>query len=334
MSSFPRSLSLPNQHKTEEIDMRKLLALTVFMAVALASNVFGAEAARISGKILDAQTKQPIANATITLDAVEGKTFHSEYKAKKDGSYAVMVMTGTIRYKFVYAAPGYQPYEETMKLKMGEPNLKDVALIPGNAAAPATAGATTAVVPAGEIKADPGITAFNEGAALANAGRNAEALVKFEEAVAAKPEMAAAWSAIARKSLAVKKYDRAITAANKLLEIDPDETAMYGVLAEAYTATGDKAKAAEMKKKLPADANALFNEAVPLLNGGKFKEAIPLLERALEADPSYARAHYHLGIAMMSANPAAAKQHFTKYLELEPKGSDADVAREALKGLN
>lgn len=305
--------------------MRKSLALTVFMAVALASNVFGAEAARISGKVLDAQTKQPIANATITLDAVEGKNFHSEQKVKKDGSYAIMVMTGTIRYKFTYSAPGYLPYEETMKLKMGEPNVKDVSLSSG------TAASTTAVVPAGEIKADPAVTAFNEGATLANAGKNVEALAKFEEAVLAKPEMAAGWSAIAKKSLAVKKYDRAIVAANKLLEIDPEETTMYSVLVEAYTATGDKAKAAEMKKKLPADPISLYNDAARAINGGKDGEAEPLLKQAISADENYAQAHYELGMLYVRGGKnAMARTHLQKYLDLEPNGKDAATAKEML----
>ena len=306
--------------------MRKSLALSLFIVVALASNVFGGEAARLSGKILDAQTKQPIPNATIAIDAVEGKTFHAEQKAKKDGSFAIMVMTGTIRYKFTFSAPGYAPYEETMKLKMGEPNTKEVLLTSGSAAAVST-------VPGGEIKTDPAVTAFNEGAALANAGKTAEAMAKFEEAVAAKPDMAAAWGALAKMSARTKKYDRAIVAANKLLEIDPEETGMYVILADAYTATGDKAKAAEMRKKLPADATTVFNEAVPLLNAGKFTEAVPLLRKAIEADATFARAYYHLGIALMSTDASGAKTAFTKYLELEPTGTDAEVAREALKSL-
>jgi len=305
--------------------MRKSLALTVLMAVALASNVFGAEAARISGKVVDAQTKEPIANATITLDAVEGKTFHSEQKVKKDGSYAIMVMTGTIRYKFTYAAPGYQPYEETMKLKMGEPNVKDVSLTSGSAAS------TTAVVPGSEIKADPAVTAFNEGATLANAGKTTEALAKFDEAVAAKPEMAAAWSAIAKLSARAKKYDRAIVAANKLLEIDPDETGMYPILAEAYAATGQKDKAAEFKKKLPADVTSLYNDAARAINAGKDGEAEPLLKQAIAADENYAQAYYELGMLYVRGGKNAdARKNLQKYLELSPDGKDAATAKEML----
>ncbi|HEX8154135.1 MAG TPA: tetratricopeptide repeat protein [Thermoanaerobaculia bacterium] len=305
--------------------MRKALALSTLILVALASNVFGAEAARMSGKITDAQTKQPIPDAVIKVEAVEGKTVKFDQKAKKDGSYALMVMTGTIRYKFTWTAPGYDPHEETLKLNLLEPNIKDIQLTKTGAAP------TTATIPAGEIKVDPAVAAYNDGAALANSGDAAGAAKKFEEAVAAKPDMVAGWNALAKMSVRTKNYARAIEAANKVLEIDPDEAAMYSVLADAYTATGDKAKAAEARKKLPADASSIYNEAAKAINAGKDGEAEPLLKQVLAADENYAAAHYELGMLYARASKnAEARQHLTKYLELEPKGKDAALAKEML----
>lgn len=306
--------------------MRKALALSTLILVALASNVFGAEAARMTGKIIDAQTKQPIPDAVVKVEAVEGKTIKFDQKAKKDGTYALMVMTGTIRYKFTFTAPGYTPYEETLKLKLIEPNIKDVELTKAGAAA-----ATTATIPAGEIKVDPAVAAYNDGAALANAGDAAGAAKKFEEALAAKPDLAAAWNALAKMSVRTKNYARAVEAANKVLEMDPDETAMYSVLADAYTGLGDKAKAAEARKKLPADASSLYNEAAKAINAGKDGEAEPLLKQVLAADDSYAAAHYELGMLYARASKnAEARAHLTKYLELEPSGKDAALAKEML----
>jgi tetratricopeptide (TPR) repeat protein len=307
--------------------MRKSLALSFLVAVTLASNVFGAEAARLAGKVRDAQTKEPIEGVVIKIDAVEGQNFHAEQKGKKDGSYAIMVMTGTIRYKFTYTAPGYLPYEETMKLKMGEPNSKDVLLTKGTVAAEGA----TATIPAGEIKVDPAVVAYNEGASLANAGKDAEALAKFEEAVAAKADMAAGWTALAKIAARTKKFDRAISAANKVLEIDPDEASMYPVLVEAYTATGQKDKAAEMKKKLPADPTSLYNDAARAINAGKDAEAEPLLKQAVAAKDDFAQAHYELGMLYVRAGKNAdARTQLQKYLELEPNGKDAATAKEML----
>src|SRR5438105_1051182 len=71
---------------------------------------------------------------------------------------------------------------------------------------------------------------------------------------------------------------------------------MFGVLAEAYEKSGQKDKAAEYRKKLPADSNSLFNEAARLINEGKDNQAEPLLKQAITANDKMAVAYYELGM--------------------------------------
>ena len=297
-----------------------MLALAV---VALATNVFAIGEARITGKVLDAVTKKPVGNAVITVVATEGKTFKQEYKVKADGTYAIFLLDGTLHYKFTYAAPGYRAFEDVMKLRLGEPNVRDVEL---------ASGTVTATVPAAEIKIDPAVAAYNEGAELANQGKDAEALAKFETAVAAKPDLTAGWQALAKIALRTKNYPRAIEAANKALAADPDEVDMYAVLYESYKATGDTAKAAEAKKKLPANATGLFNDAAKAINAGKDADAEPLLKQAIAADDKFAPAYYELGMLYVrSGKNADAKANLQKYIDLDPTGKDAPTAKEMLK---
>ena len=303
--------------------MRKPLTLAL-AALAFAASAFAIGEARITGKVLDAATKKPIENATITVTATEGKTFKQNYPAKKDGTYAIFLLDGTLHYEFTYAAPGYRPYKEVMKLKLGEPNVRNIELNSG--------AAVTATVPASEIKIDPSVAAFNEGAELANQGKDAEAIAKFQEAVAAKPDLTAGWQALAKVNLRVKNYPKAIEAANKALELANDETDMFAVLYEAYKATGDKAKAEEFKKKLPANASMLFNDAAKAINAGKDADAEPLLKQAIAADDKFAQAYYELGMVYVRAGKNAdAKTNLQKYLELDPNGKDAATAKEMLK---
>ena len=305
--------------------MRRTLALTLFVLAAFAGNTDAATQARLTGKVIDAVTKKPIPDATINLIATEAMSYKADNKVRKDGSYAIAVLNGTIRYKFTFSAPGYRSYEEVMKLKLGEPNVKDVELTPANAVA-------TATVPGGEIKVDPSVAAFNEGAALANDGKDAEALAKFQEAVAAKPDLQAGWRALAKVNARLKKFPDAITAANKALELDPDDQDMHAVLFEAYTATGDKAKAAEAKTKLPANAAMLFNDAAKAINGGKDAAAEPLLKQAIVVDAAFAPAYYELGMLYVrSGKNADAKTNLEKYIELDPNGRDVATAKEMLK---
>ena len=302
--------------------MRRSLALCLLALVAIASNAFAGAEARLTGKIIDAVTKAPIADATIAVAAVEGKNIKLESKSKKDGSYAVFLLDGTLKYNFTYSAPGYQPVENTMKLKIGsEPNNFDVALYSAEAARAAT-----------PVKIDPAITAFNEGADLANQGKVDEAIVKIESAVAAKPDLTVAYSALARLYLRNKNYAKAIDNANKVIAIDADDLDMNAVLAESYAATGDKAKAAEFKKKMPVNPGELYNQAADLINGGKDGQAEPLLKQAVAADEKFAAAYYELGmIYVRSGKNAEAKANLEKYLVLEPNGKESATAKEMLK---
>ena len=302
--------------------MRRSLALCVIALVAIASNAFAGAEARLTGKIVDAVTKQPLENVVITASAIEGKNVKVESKSKKDGSYAVFLLDGTLKYKFTYALPGYQGVENVMKLKIGnETNIYDVELMTMEAAKKSA-----------PVKIDPAITTFNEGADLANQGKVDEAIAKFEAAAAAKPDMTAAYGALARLYLRKKDYPKAIANAQKVLAVDAEDTDMNIVLAEAYTATGDKAKAAEYKKKAPANPNDLYNQAADLINSGKDGEAEALLKQAIAADEKFAAAYYELGMVYVRAGKNAdAKTNLEKYLSLEPNGKESATAKEMLK---
>lgn len=313
---------------TGEIKMRKTVAMGLLAIAAVAANAFAGAEARMAGKIVDAVTKKPIANAMIVVASSGAHNFHQEFKADKDGLYRILVIDGTIPYTMTFSAPGYQAYDEKIKMRLGEVMQKDVEL------SPAAANASAAAAPAGDKggKVDPSVAAFNEGAQLYNQQKYPEAAAKFQEAVTGKPDLIAGWEALARASLQLKDYPKAIEAANKALAADPDEADMYSVLFNAYTATGDKANAAEAKKKMPANAGVLFNDAAKLINANKDAEAEPLLKQAIAADDKFAQAYYELGMIYVRAQKNAdAKTYLQKYLDLDPNGKDAATAKEMLK---
>jgi tetratricopeptide (TPR) repeat protein len=303
------------------MQMRRTFALSVLALLVVAGNAFAIGEGRVQGKITDAATHKPIPFAVITIDATSGHTVHNEYKADKDGVYRFLVLDATIPYKFTFKAPGYADVEQTIKISIGDPTIRDVTMVPGSSA-------SAKAVPA---KQNPAVLAYNEGAELANAGKDSEAIAKIEEAVTAKPDLTAGYEALAKLYIRTKNYDKAIDRANKALEIDSDNQDMFGVLSDAYTAKGDKAKAAEYRKKLPADAASMFNEAAHLINGGKDAEAEPLLKGAIAANDKFAPAYYELGMLYVRLQKNAdAKTNLQKYLELEPNGKDAPTAKEML----
>jgi Tfp pilus assembly protein PilF len=304
--------------------MRKTLVLCLVVLAFVATNAFAVGEGRLNGKVLDAATKEPIPNAVIKITATEMISFSTEVKANAKGEYAVFVVNAAPKYKFVVTADGYQPFEQLVKIPMGGTTTHDYHLTKAG-----SGGGTT-----GGPKGDPAVDTYNEGAALANSGDWPAAIAKFEEALKAKPDLTAAWIALAKASVKTKQYPRAIEAANKVLEIDNEDMDMWGVLAQAYTATGDKAKAAEAQAKLPKNASALFNEAAKVINAGNDAEGEKLLKQAIAADDKMAVAYYELGmIYVRSGKSGEAKSNLEKYLELDPKGKDAATAKEMLSYL-
>lgn len=299
--------------------MRKSVVLALFLSTFTVS-AWAIGEARLTGKVVDPEGK-PLADVTILVSSASAaKTINETFKTDKNGRFTVFMLDGTIPYKFNFQKEGYGTFEETIKLK----------LLPERNERTVTLGAPVASV--GEPVPDPGIDAYNEGAELANQGKNAEAAAKIEEAVAAKPQLTVGHMALAKLYARMEAWDKAIVSANKALAISPDEPDMFAILGQAYEKTGDKAKAKEFKAKAPANPPGLFNDAAKLINAGNDKEAEPLLKRAVEADPSFAQAHYELGMVYVRiGNVAGAKEHLNKYLELEPTGKDAPVAKEMLK---
>ena len=303
--------------------MRKTLVFCLVALAFVATNAFAVGEGRLNGKVLDAATKEPIKNAVIKITATEMITFNTEVKANAKGEYAVFVVNAAPKYKFVVSADGYQPFEQLVKIPMGGTTTHDFNLTKASAVG-------TAEGP----KGDPAVDAYNEGAALANSGDWAGAVAKFEASLKAKPDLTAAWIALAKASVKTKQYPRAIEAANKVLDIDNEDTDMWSVLAQAYTATGDKAKAAEAQAKLPKNASALFNEAARVINAGNDAEGEKLLKQAIAADDKMAVAYYELGmIYVRSGKAAEAKSNLEKYLELDPNGKDAPTAKEMISYL-
>jgi serine/threonine protein kinase len=83
-----------------------------------------------------------------------------------------------------------------------------------------------------------------------------------------------------------------------------------------------------------ADANAAFVYGELLINEGKYRPAIDVLNRALELNPAYADAHRKLGDAHAGVGETdRAAKHYKSYLALRPAAPDATEVRRLLKDM-
>jgi tetratricopeptide (TPR) repeat protein len=68
------------------------------------------------------------------------------------------------------------------------------------------------------------------------------------------------------------------------------------------------------------------------VNANRPDEAIAYFTKAVTVDPAYADGYFRRGLAYLGAGKAAeAKADLAKFLELQPSGAQADLARKALE---
>lgn len=77
---------------------------------------------------------------------------------------------------------------------------------------------------------------------------------------------------------------------------------------------------------------AYYNLGFLYYERGDTAAAVPCFERAVETDPAFADAHFNLAMALEDIGKfGPAKKHWQVYLQLEPHGAWAEVARRHLK---
>ncbi|MET0343495.1 MAG: tetratricopeptide repeat protein [Polyangiales bacterium] len=122
----------------------------------------------------------------------------------------------------------------------------------------------------------------------------------------------------------------------RAVELDPE-------LANALTNLGN----VRFRRGFPQDAEELYRRALAIdsdqpeayynlgflyYERGDAGAAVPCFERAIETDPAFADAHFNLAMALEEVGRRlTAKRHWGVYLQLEPDGAWAEVARRHLK---
>ncbi len=158
-----------------------------------------------------------------------------------------------------------------------------------------------------------------------------------------------------------KRYESAVTDYQKAIELrkgseqaakDPENNkklaAYYNNLAEAFSKEGkvdDSITAYNQAAQLAPDnaAQYYFNEGAVLTNAGKADEANVAFDKVIAADPSKALAYYWKGINLIGkatvgkdnkmVAPDGTAEAFQKYLELDPNGPQAQVAKDMLASI-
>lgn len=150
---------------------------------------------------------------------------------------------------------------------------------------------------------------------------------------------------------AVADYQKALDIKQKAMETKktPDDTkqlaAYYNNLGEAAGKAGkvdDAVKAYNQAAQVNPEGAAgyYYNVGAVLTNAGKIDDAIAAFDKCIAADPNRADAYYQKGVNLIgkatlqgskTIAPPGTAEAFQKYLELQPTGPYADVAKQMLE---
>jgi tetratricopeptide (TPR) repeat protein/predicted Ser/Thr protein kinase len=127
-------------------------------------------------------------------------------------------------------------------------------------------------------------------------GKYDAAKTKLEQAVTTTPDFAAAWAALGLAHAELGEYTEGIDALDKAMQHEPGSFRMHlyrGNFHYDFQEYSEAASFYELAAELKPDSFMAWNNvAASLLDAGRYKEAIPALERSLEIeDSSYGRSN-------------------------------------------
>ena len=130
-------------------------------------------------------------------------------------------------------------------------------------------------------------------------------------------------------------FDEAENLYKQATELDPNLAIAYTNLGNIRFRRGDEAGAEALyRKALEIDERqpeAHYNLGYVMLERGYASRAVTYFEAAIKTDPRFSDAHFNLAMAYEAlSDKARARVHWKKYLELEPTGTWADIARDHL----
>ncbi|MBI5086409.1 MAG: VWA domain-containing protein [Acidobacteria bacterium] len=175
-----------------------------------------------------------------------------------------------------------------------------------------------------------------------NAGANGEAELHFRQVLKAAPGFAPAWSALGSACQNLKKLDEARAAFRRAREADAKSIGPLVLLMRLEAEAKDwPAASAAAESVIARDGNRRYPEAflrlaVARYQSGDREGAIKSITEAvrLDKDRRMPAAEYIHGLILEAGGEIqGAGEHYRRYLELDPKGTSAQVARMRLAEL-
>ncbi|MDR1988971.1 MAG: carboxypeptidase regulatory-like domain-containing protein [Acidobacteriaceae bacterium] len=300
--------------------------LSVALLVALCASVADAQNGRVSG-VVKSDDGQPLKGVTIVADNEDsGLTYTSTTDDK--GRFTLLGLRAGL-WKFAAAAPGFSTEGGSLTVRTGAPNppLTFVLKRTGETQFGALGGLTNRDIQAGLDTAD----------RLMAQQKWDQAIEAYQSLADKSPALSFVKLQIAAAHRQKKEYDAALTAYNAVLVSDPGNAQAYLGIAETYQAKGDTSKAEEGLTAAatgPHASREIFFALAELKEAQHAADAAAWYRKAADADPSWGKPRYKLGLAAMEqGNSADATRLLTEAIAVDPASPEAALAKSSLESL-
>ena len=304
--------------------IRGVLAFFVVLAVSAPA----AAQSVIRGKVLD-QAGKPVEGATVTIEATESNR-KAQVKTNRNGEF-MQIGLPTGQYNVTAEKDKLRQVLQA-RISQGTPVELSFQLSPQSGLTPEQAKQQAAMAAMAKEAID-----------AMRAGRDDEAITKFNEIVAKIPTCSDCYYNLGVAYTKKTQYAEAEAAFNQAIQLAPSNADAYTGLANVYNAQKKFDQAAQASAKAAelsaaggggGGAEASYNQGVIMWNAGKYAEAKDQFEAAVKADPNMAMAHYQLGMANLNLGQIPqARSAFEGYLKVDPNGPKAAEVQAFLKQL-
>jgi Tfp pilus assembly protein PilF len=267
-----------------------------------------AQRAQVELEVVDGSGK-PIEGVSISVRAESGGDFSYRGTTNKKGKHEATLEAPAGPYLFTFEKAGFAVEEVKIDLQPGMSTTARVSLMD----------------PALKKKGQ-AVEAFNAGVALLQAGTEAEAYPKFQEAIALDPDLAEGHRLIALIAANQKDLETAGKAVDRYLELQPGGLSQVAPAAYmVFRQRGQTERLAEAREGLRAIgaagdiAGTVFNEGVAAVRREDFAAARALFQEALELEPKLAPAYQSLAALHFNAGEfAEALPYLDKLFAIAP----------------
>ena len=234
-------------------------------------------------------------------------------------------------------APGYRsdPIILTRRRGMERADVGTIILTPMGGVQAAVVSATSLAAPKkARASFEKGVKELGRGPSA----RLDKAMEDLQEAVAAYPEYAAAWTTLGEARLQSGDTEGAIAALEKALEADRRYLRPYEPLVRLYLERAAWERAAELTQFVvsvnPADTEMRWYQVVSTFEAGRDDEAIAQLgeiQKDAEGTKQFPQTHHILGLIYAKRGQfSEAAEAYNRYLELDPTARAAETIKKQL----